>query len=151
MLSGFLLLAGFFVYGTQPGIVWLVAAAATLASIYGQLYNQLRDYDMDKAAGLHNTAIVLGEANARRAMYLSVGLAGVCMLAAAVRQVFPLWLGLVLLLSIAVSMLYRPKTDMRGSLAVDFSGSAQTQSLITINLTVGIWLAQVLVSQTLLV
>ena len=147
MLSGLLLLAGYYIYDAQPGIVWLVAAGATLFSVYGQLYNQLRDYEMDKAAGLHNTAIVLGEANARRAMYLAVGLAAVCLLAAVVRMVFPLWLGLVLLVSIAISMLFRPKSDMRGGAAFDASGTAQVQSLITINLTIGMWLAQVLFAQ----
>src|SRR5690606_37843890 len=109
MLSGLLLLAGYFIYDEQPGIVWLVAAAVTLVSVYGQLYNQLRDIEMDKAAGLYNTAILLGEANARRAMYLAIGLAAVCMLTAIVRMVFPLWLGLALLVSIAISMLFRPQ------------------------------------------
>lgn len=147
MLSGLLLLAGFFIYSKQPGIVWLVAAGVTFISVYGQLYNQLRDYEMDKAAGLHNTAILLGEANARRAMYLAVGLGVLCMVAAVIRMVFPLWLGLALLVSIAISMLFRPKTDMRGTNAVDLSGAAQVQSIITVNLTVGIWLAQVVVAQ----
>ncbi|HLV33890.1 MAG TPA: prenyltransferase, partial [Spirillospora sp.] len=124
MLSGLLLLAGYFIYDEQPGIVWLVAAAVTLVSVYGQLYNQLRDIEMDKAAGLYNTAILLGEANARRAMYLAIGLAAVCMLTAIVRMVFPLWLGLALLVSIAISMLFRPQADMRGSQAVDISGAA---------------------------
>lgn len=147
MLSGFLLLAGYFAYDSQPGIVWLVAAAATLFSVYGQLYNQLRDFEMDKAAGLYNTAILLGEANARRVMYLSVGLAGLCLLAAVVQQVFPLWLGLALLVSIMVSMFFRPTSDMRGTIAADASGAAQIQSLITVNITIGIWLAQVLFVQ----
>ena len=149
MLSGLLLLAGYYIYDSQPGIVWLVAAGATLASVYGQLYNQLRDYEMDKAAGLYNTAILLGEANARRVMYLAVGLAAACLLAAIVQLVFPLWLGLALLVSIAISMLFRPKGDMRGGNAIDASGAAQIQSLIAVNLTIGIWLAQVLIVQFL--
>lgn len=90
MLSGLLLLAGYFTYHTAPGIVWFVAASVTLVSVYGQLYNQLRDYEMDKAAGLYNTAIVLGENNTRRVMYLSIALAGVCLLAAIVQDAFPL-------------------------------------------------------------
>jgi len=147
MLSGLLLLAGYFIYDAQPGIVWFVAAAVTLVSVYGQLYNQLRDYDMDKAAGLHNTAIILGENNTRYAMYLAIGLAGVCLLASIVQGVFPLWLGLVLLLSMAVSMLFRRTTDMRGGKAADISGAAQIQVLIAANLTIGVWLAQVLISQ----
>ncbi len=150
MLSGLLLLAGYYIYHTQPGIVWFVAGCATLISAYGQLYNQLRDYDMDKAAGLRNTAMILGEANTRRAMYLAVGLAVACGLAAIIRQVFPLWLGLVLLISVAISMLFRPKTDMRGTKAADTSGSFQVQGIVAANLTIGIWLGQVLFYQVFL-
>jgi 4-hydroxybenzoate polyprenyltransferase len=150
MLSGLLLLAGYYAYHTQPGIVWVVAAAATMFSVYGQLYNQLRDYDMDKAAGLRNTAIILGENNTRRAMYLAVGLAAACILAAVVRQAFPLWLGLVLLVSAAVSMLFKPKTDMRGTKAADTSGSLQIQGLMIANLTTAVWFAEVLLTQIFL-
>jgi 4-hydroxybenzoate polyprenyltransferase len=150
MLSGLLLLAGYYIYHTQPGIVWVVAGAVTLISVYGQLYNQLRDYDTDKAAGLRNTAIILGENNTRRAMYLAVGLAAACILAAIIRQAFPLWLGLVLLVSAAFSMLFRPTTDMRGSKFVDTSGSYQIQGLMVANLTVAVWFAEVIFSQIFL-
>lgn len=149
MLSGLLLLAGYFIYDSQPGIVWFVAACVTLASVYGQLYNQLRDYDMDKAAGLHNTAIILGQRNTRLAMYLSIGLAGACLLAAIIQGAFPLWLGLVLILSIAISMLFHPETDMRGGVAADISGPAQIQGLIAVNLTIAVWLAQVIFTQVI--
>jgi 4-hydroxybenzoate polyprenyltransferase len=147
MLSGLLLLAGYFTYHTQPGIVWLVAASATLVSVYGQLYNQLRDYEMDKAAGLKNTAIILGENNTRRMMYLSIGLAAVCMLAAIVQGLFPLWLGLVLLVSIPISMLFRPRTDMRGGTAADVSGGLQIQGLLVANLIIGVWLVEIIARQ----
>lgn len=147
MLSGLLLLAGYYTYHSQPGLVWFVAASVTLISVYGQLYNQLRDYDMDKQAGLYNTAIILGERNTRLAMYAAIGLAVVCMLAAIVQGVFPLWLGLVLVVSIAVSMLVSPKTDMRGGAAVEISGAMQIQGLLVANMTVVTWLAAVLFRQ----
>jgi 4-hydroxybenzoate polyprenyltransferase len=147
MLSGLLLLAGYFLYDDQPGIVWLVAIGVTLVSVYGQLYNQLRDFEMDKAAGLHNTAILLGEANARRAMYLAVGLGGLCLLAAIIQQLFPLWLGLALLGSIAISMWVRPHADMRGTQTIEITGAAQIPALLAVNMTVVIWLGQVLVMQ----
>ncbi len=147
MLSGLLLLAGYFAYDTQPGIVWFVAAGATLFSVYGQLYNQIRDYDTDKAAGLHNTAIILGEANARRASYLSIGLALACLLAAIVQGAFPLWLGLVLLVSVALSMLFNTDTDMRGTKSVDASAKMQMRGLVVANLTVMVWLVASLASQ----
>jgi 4-hydroxybenzoate polyprenyltransferase len=150
MLSGLLLLAGYFIYHDNPGVVWFVAMGATLVSVYGQLYNQLRDYDMDKAAGLYNTAIILGENNTRRAMYLAVGLAGLCLLAAIVQGVFPTWLGLVLVAAIPVSMLLRPQTDMRGSAAVEASGMVQVQFIVVMNLTIAVWLVEVVFRQVFL-
>lgn len=150
MLSGLLLLAGYFIYHNSPGIVWFVAAAATLVSVYGQLYNQLRDYDMDKAAGLFNTAIILGEVYTRRVMYLTIALAATCLLAAVVQGAFPVWLGLVVLVSIPVSMLFRPRTDMRGGVAVEASGMMQVQALISLNLIIAVWLLEAIVTQVFL-
>ena len=147
MLSGLLLLAGYFTYHRDPGVIWLVAASVTFLSVYGQLYNQLRDYAMDKAAGLFNTAIVLGEANTRRAMYLAVGLAVACLLAAIVQGAFPLWLGVALLFSAAVSMLVKPATDMRGGMAAEASGQMQIQVVIAANMTVAIWLGWAIIDQ----
>jgi 4-hydroxybenzoate polyprenyltransferase len=140
MLSGLLLLAGYFIYHTDPGIVWFVAASMTLISVYGQLYNQLRDFEMDKAAGLFNTAIVLGENNTRITMYATIALAAVCMLAAIVLNAFPIWLALVLPFGVMVSMFFRPTTDMRGTKTVEVSGGLQVQGLIVANVTVSVWL-----------
>jgi len=147
MLSGLLLLAGYFIYDSAPGLVWFVAAGATLFSVYGQLYNQLRDYDMDKAAGLFNTAIVLGERNTRRVMYLTIALAVACILIAIARDVFPIGLGLALAASVAISMQFRSTVDMRGGEAVDASGRVQVQGLIVINLTISAWLIYTLIDQ----
>ncbi|MEQ8672670.1 MAG: UbiA family prenyltransferase [Aggregatilineales bacterium] len=149
MLSGLLLLAGYFIYHNDPGLVWFVAAGATLVSVYGQLYNQLRDYDMDKAAGLFNTAIILGERNTKFMMYLTITLAAICILIAIVEQVFPLELGLALLISIAISFFFRIDVDMRGGKAVDISGTMQIRGLIVINLTITSWLVFVLAQQVL--
>jgi 4-hydroxybenzoate polyprenyltransferase len=149
MLSGLLLLAGYFTYHSEPGIVWLVAASVTLVSVYGQLYNQLRDFEMDKAAGLHNTAIILGEANTRRMMYLTIGFAGICMIAAIIQGAFPMQLVLVLLVSIPISMFFRPKTDMRGSEALEISGGLQIQALMIANLTIAAWLIWTVINQVL--
>lgn len=150
MLSGLLLLAGYYVYDNQPGIVWFIAIGASLISAYGQLYNQLRDYDMDKAAGLKNTAIVLGEGNTRLAMYLSIGLAAACMLAAAVQGAFPLWLGLVIVVSIPISWLFRTGTDMRGAVTQEAGGMMQAQMLVVANLTIGAWLVEAIIRQVFL-
>lgn len=150
MLSGLLLLAGYYTYHNAPGIVWFVAAGATLISVYGQLYNQLRDYDMDKAAGLFNTAIILGENNTKRLMYLSLALAVACILVAVWQGLFPAWLAAVILISLPISMFFRSQKDMRGGVAVDASGAIQVQALLNVNIIILVWLSQVLVTQFLL-
>ncbi len=147
MLSGLLLLAGYFIYHDSPGIIWLVAAAVTLFSVYGQLYNQLRDFEMDKAAGLNNTAIILGEAYTRIAIYVTIVLAALCLLAAIVQHVFPVWLAVVLVFGVIVSQFVRPTTDMRGTQSVDGSGALQIQGLIVVNIVVIVWLVAVLLAQ----
>jgi 1,4-dihydroxy-2-naphthoate octaprenyltransferase len=105
---------------------------------------------MDKAAGLHNTAIMLGERNARRMMYSSVAVAALCMVVALIQGVFPIWLGLVLLIAVPVSMLFKPKTDARGTAAIDISGTMQIQSLVILNILIGVWLLEVLIRQVIL-
>lgn len=145
MLSSLLFLAGFFAYSTNLGWVWLLVLATTLASVYGQLYNQIRDYEMDKAAGLHNTAIVVGERITRVLMYFCVLLAIVFGLAAFVLGIIPLWLPIVGgVIFAGVMLVYRPGTDMRGAEAADASAHIQVQFLITANAVMGVWLIMAL-------
>lgn len=150
MLSGLLLLAGYFVYHNAPGIVWFVAIGASLISAYGQLYNQLRDYEMDKAAGLHNTAIMIGETNTRYVMYLTIALAVTCILAAIVQGAFPFWLAAPLVIAGGVAAMFRPRTDMRGGAAVEASGAMQIQFLMAINIVILVWLAEQIIRQLIL-
>lgn len=148
MLSGLLLLAGYFLYDQQPGVVWFVALGATLFSVYGQLYNQLRDYDMDKAAGLHNTAILLGERNTKLAMYLSIALAAACLLIAIIEGLFPVWLGIVMVAAAVLVALFGGRSkDMRGGEAADASGAVQVKALMVVNVTVAAWFIVVLAQQ----
>lgn len=147
MLSGLLMLAGYFTYHNAPGIAWFVVAGVTLWSVYGQLYNQLRDYEMDKAAGLKNTSIILGEANTRIAIWITIGLGVGSLLMAILQSLFPWWLGAVAIVAILASMLVRPQGDMRGS-TVDVAGAAmQIRGLIVFNIIMLAWLVVVVVSQ----
>jgi 4-hydroxybenzoate polyprenyltransferase len=145
MLSGLLFLAGYFTYDVNPGWVWLVALAVTLVSVYGQLYNQIRDYEMDKAAGLHNTAIIVGDRMTRVLMYLCVALAIVFFMAGFALGVIPFWLPFLGIgIFLVVMLVYRPGKDMRSGDVADISGHIQIQFLITSNATVAFWLLLVL-------
>ena len=65
MLSGLLVMTGYFTYDSSPGMAWFVIAGATLFSAYGQFYNQVDDYEVDKEAGLKNTVVLLGKTGTR--------------------------------------------------------------------------------------
>lgn len=140
MLSGMLFLAGYFAYDTNPGPAWLVFGAMVLISGYGQLYNHIRDFDMDVQAKLLNTSILLGKRGAMALMYLSVVGAGVLLVVAYFMGVFPRWLPLAALAALPLLYFIRFKTDARGGKAADLSGNVQLQLLMVANAIVFVWL-----------
>lgn len=141
MLSGLLFLTGYFAYHTEPGPVWFVALAMILISSYGQLYNQIRDYDMDVAAGLHNTSIVVGKHNAQLLSYAALVVAGLLLIYSLIIGVIPLWIVAVPIIASPVFLLVRPGgADARGTAAVNFTGNIQVQVMWLANITVGVWL-----------
>jgi 4-hydroxybenzoate polyprenyltransferase len=140
LLSALLFLAGYLAYHSAPGEVWLVAVGVALVSAYGQLYNQLRDYAMDRAAGLRNTASILGPRHTRRLMYAALALAVLCLVLTVLLGLWPLWLIAVPVLMAPLLVLFRPGTDMRGTEAIDASGRLQWGAMIIANCAVLIWL-----------
>ena len=140
MLSGLLMATGFFTYANEPGPVWLVIAAAALFSAYGQFYNQVADYEVDKQAGLKNTAVLLGKRPTAILSYLSIAAALLCMVAAMLQGLFPDWLGTVLVIGVVSCGLFPWELDMRGNLAQD-GGNMQRPALIVANLLALVWLA----------
>lgn len=139
MLSSLLFLAGYYVYDSEPGRAWWVAGGIGLISAYGQLYNQLRDYDMDRRATLHNTASILGRQATQRLMYLCLGTAALCLGITIVIDLWPLWLGLVPLAAAPLMIATRRPVDMRGTRAIDVSGRLQWGAMIIATVTVFVW------------
>ena len=140
MLSGLLIAAGYFVYGSEPREVWLVVAAASLFSAYGQFYNQVVDYEVDKQAGLKNTAVLLGRGPTSILGHLSIFVALLCMGAAIMQGMFPSWLGTILIIGVITCIVFPWELDMRGNLARD-GGNVQRPGLIVANLVALVWLA----------
>lgn len=140
MLSGLLVMTGYFTYDYTPGTAWLVILGATLFSAYGQFYNQIDDYEVDKAAGLKNTVVLAGKTLTRVLMYASaIGALGSFLLAV-FNGVFPYWLATPALISIFVAALFVWETDMRGNNAAG-SGAIQKPGLLVANIIVLMWLA----------
>jgi 4-hydroxybenzoate polyprenyltransferase len=63
MLSSLQLLCGYFAFADTLNTAYIAPLLSmTAASAYGQLFNQVRDFETDTAAGLRNTAALLGKA-----------------------------------------------------------------------------------------
>ncbi len=140
MLSALLLLAGYLAYARALTALWPVIAGVSLISAYGQLYNQLRDYDLDRAAALRNTASLLGQHGTRYTMIAALLAAGACLLLAVTQRLIPPGVvGLVLAASPLIVFL-RSARDMRGSAALDLSGQLQTGAMVAATLALTCWL-----------
>ena len=140
MLSSLLFLAGYFTYSRDPGAAWWVAASVGFISAYGQLYNQLRDYDMDQAAGLRNTANILGLRITRGAMYGCLVLAAICLGISAMSGLWPPWLAFIILGLSPMLLLFKASTDLRGTTAIDPTGQIQFGALVLVTITLVVWL-----------
>jgi 4-hydroxybenzoate polyprenyltransferase len=141
MLSALLVLAGYLAFDAAPGRVWWVVAAAGLISAYGQLYNQVRDDAQDRAAGLRNTTALLGTARARIAMRACLGAAGLLLALTVFLGLWPLWLGAVLVALAGPALVWRRRTDMRGTAAIDVTGRLQLGAMLAACATLIVWLA----------
>jgi 4-hydroxybenzoate polyprenyltransferase len=62
MLAGLQFLAAYFTFGTGPAWHWMFPLTSVVAiSLYGQLFNELRDFEGDVKVGVTHTASLLGQ------------------------------------------------------------------------------------------
>jgi 4-hydroxybenzoate polyprenyltransferase len=107
MLAGLQFLTGYFTYQTQLTRQWFWPFVFVMAiSIYGELYNEVRDFEGDTAANLRHTAIVLGS-KASHALMLSILLIGVFagFVSFILIDLIPLWVLLVMAVLSLISIL----------------------------------------------
>lgn len=145
MLSTLLYLAPFYIYSHDLGDSWVLAIGTFLISAYGQLYNQTRDYEADQAAGLHNTASILGKRITDMLAKGSIVGFILSLVITAIQGIFPLWLAIPFVIAIPIGyVLGKQDTDMRGQATTDPMALIQLQVLLTFNLTLLMWLAIIL-------
>jgi 4-hydroxybenzoate polyprenyltransferase len=135
-------LSGYLVYSDQlsAAIVWIVIAA-TLGSTYGQLYNQVRDFRADKAAGIINVTIRMGRSTARLMMYIAVLLALGFGTLGVMKLRFPPWavpasIAAVLIGLVSINFIH---TDASGKPPLDFTGRLQNAFWIALGLLIAVW------------
>lgn len=147
MLGGLLFAVGMLALGSTPMWGFAVAVGVTSLSAYGQLYNQLRDFEGDRHAGLRTSAVLLGRERAQAVMYLMVLLTVIIFLAAFARGVFPVGLGAALILAFLASLSLKTGRDARGTVASELSGRYQSRGLLAFNIAVVGWVAWILINQ----
>lgn len=140
MLSGLLVMSGYYIYDSSPGIAWFFIIGATLFSAYGQFYNQVDDYEVDKAAGLKNTVVLLGKTTTTILMYGSAIGAVLCLVITIVGGAFPTSLLPVALIAIFIAGMFKWDTDMRGNPA-EGSATLQKPGLFVANVIILLWAA----------
>ena len=140
MLGSFLIMTGYYAYDSSPSVAWLAIIGITLVSAYGQLYNQVDDYEVDTQAGLRNTVVLLGKRPTQILMYLALVTAIIFLLLLVLQDVFPRWIIILAPTLFLVCWLFPWKNDMRGGEKADFTGSLQIPSLIVFNFIAFVWI-----------
>ena len=114
MLAGLQFLAAFDVFGAPQSWLWTFALVFVMSiSLYGQLFNELRDLEGDVAAGVTHTASLLGPRAAHALMiscFVVGGIGGV--LTVAVAHLIPAWVVLVMA-SLAALLCVPPALKVR--------------------------------------
>lgn len=151
MLAGLQFLTGYFTYQSQLTPQWFWPFLfVTGVSVYGELFNEVRDFEGDKAANLRHTAIVLGS-KVTHALMLGILLIGAFsgFVSFILIDLIPLWVFLVMaalaLIFILPSIIKIRRSD--SSMAIQTSLHKPLESAAAIALVLQYflpWLDQVL-------
>jgi 4-hydroxybenzoate polyprenyltransferase len=127
MLAGLQFLSGYFTYADRLGPNWFWPFTfVTAISVYGEIYNEIRDIEGDREANLRHTAIVLGE---RAAHILMIIILGLGVFAGAVSlimiELIPLWVFLLMVIFSLVFVLPKIIKIHRNDNSMAIQGSLQ--------------------------
>ncbi|MGH2605419.1 MAG: UbiA family prenyltransferase, partial [Anaerolineales bacterium] len=143
MLAGLQFLTGYLTFA--EGLAWegLFPVVFVMAiSLYGQLFNQLRDLEGDRRAGVVHTASLLGP---RIAYLLMMSWFGIGVLSAGatvfVVRLIPTWV-LLIMAGLAASLLWRPLLRVgAGQSAIELQQSFQKPIEVAVALGLATWFA----------
>jgi 4-hydroxybenzoate polyprenyltransferase len=116
MLAGLQFLCGYFTYTNQLNQHWLWPFIFVMSiSIYGELYNEIRDLEGDRAAQLRHTAIILGD-KASHILMLTSLMMGIFsgIISFIVIDLIPLWV-LIIMTILAALFILPPTLKLRRS------------------------------------
>lgn len=141
-LGGMQYLAGFLVYGGRWSLAFLLFMFVALMSVVGQLYNQIRDFDADRIAGLNNSANMVGVEwmkKLRWLVLLAAAMSGVMMFGIGAVPWYILGVGLLIGVGFKVLGVSAVRTS-REKGSVLRSQKLMLDTVLAINLVVIVWL-----------
>jgi 4-hydroxybenzoate polyprenyltransferase len=139
LLAGLQFLCAYFTFAPNGGGEWIAPFIFIVAiSLYGELYNEVRDLEGDLKAGVTHTAAIVGERAAHVMMYLLLIAAGVAFVYSVVVGLIPLWV-LAVLIVLGAILLARPVFKIRRGSAIDLTGPLQVPATIAGALTMIVW------------
>jgi 4-hydroxybenzoate polyprenyltransferase len=127
MLAGLQYLTGYFTYADQLSRNWFWPFAFVVSiSIYGELYNEIRDIKGDSAANLRHTAIVLGSKTSH-ALMLIILLFGIFagFISFVVIDLIPFWVFIIMAILAALFIIPPMLKVRRGDGSIAIQGAFQ--------------------------
>lgn len=107
LLAGLQFLTGYYAFARlgTPRMIFPLAFVLCV-SLYGELFNELRDLEGDRKAGLRHTAIMLGEKWAHLLMLVILGIGVLCgVITFFFLELFPLWVIILMALLVFIQVL----------------------------------------------
>ena len=142
LLAGLQYLCATFTFAPgATGDQWIAPFVFVMSiSMYGELFNEVRDLEGDLKAGVTHTAAVIGEKGAHALMVMLLAVGGVSFVTSIAAGLVPWWV-LVVLCVLAAIVLARPILKMRRGTAVDLVGPLHVPAQIVGALTMIVWVA----------
>ena len=139
LLAGFQYLCAYFTFAPNGGGKWLAPFIfVTAVSMYGELFNEVRDLEGDRKAGVTHTAAVIGERATHVLMYVLLAVGGIAFSYSVIVGLIPAWV-LGVLIALGVVIMARPILRMRRGSAVDLTGPLHVPIQIVGALTMIAW------------
>jgi 4-hydroxybenzoate polyprenyltransferase len=141
MLAGLQLLCAYTIFSPITATRWIAPFIVVIAvSMYGELFNEVRDLEGDRKAGLKHTAALVGERTAHIMMIVVLVIAGLALVYTILIGIIPWWL-LGVLAILCIILLVRPLIKAKRGSMLESSKPFQTPVLLIGAVGLAIWLA----------
>ena len=139
LLAGLQFLCAYFTFAPNGGGQWIAPFIFVVSiSLYGELFNEVRDLEGDVKAGVTHTAALIGERAAHVLMYTLLTTGGISFVYSVAAGLIPIWV-LAVLIALGATILARPILKMRRGSAMDLTGPLHVPAQIVGALTMIIW------------